>query len=338
MWINNPTLEETHLAIEEGAIHCTTNPAFVSRILKVEKPYVEALIDEVLDEYLESGKKHFDDDEAAIRVCEKATKPIMDLFMPMYEASGGEVGHVTMQGDPRLDMDKDYTVEVMLRYAKLSPNLMAKIPVVKGGIEAIEECVKYNIPICATEIFAISQAITLCEKYEAACSKYNNRPMLFVTHISGIFDEYLGKVAKRKGIEISEEALNLAGVSVARKQFKVLAERGYNAVMLGGGARGLHHFTELVGGPHITINWSTAHELIEKDYDIAETINKAPDEKVIAELIEKFEDFRLAYDEEGLTVDQYAEFGPVQLFRNAFLTGWYTLLAAITARRNARAI
>ena len=59
---------------------------------------------------------------------------------------------------------------------------------------------------------------------------------------------------------------------------------------------------------------------------------------VIDELSEKLEVFRQAYDEDGLTRDEYANYGPVQLFRNAFLTGWYTLLAEVSKRRNALAL
>jgi hypothetical protein len=49
-------------------------------------------------------------------------------------------------------------------------------------------------------------------------------------------------------------------------------------------------------------------------------------------------DFRRAYDDDGLSVADYAEFGPVRLFRNAFLKGWYTLLAEIPSRRHALAL
>jgi len=34
LWINNPTGEEADLAIEAGAIGCTTNPAYCARLLR----------------------------------------------------------------------------------------------------------------------------------------------------------------------------------------------------------------------------------------------------------------------------------------------------------------
>jgi len=44
-------------------------------------------------------------------------------------------------------------------------------------------------------------------------------------------------------------------------------------------------------------------------------------------------DFRRAYLEDGLTVDEFKDFGPVVLFRNSFLKGWSFLLDKIRKRR-----
>jgi transaldolase len=160
-----------------------------------------------------------------------------------------------------------------------------------------------------------------------------------VTHITGIFDEYLSKVAKRDGIEIDPAVLAQAGCAVARKEYQMLKERGYKTTMLGGGARGTHHFTEMVGGDvHVTINWSTAQELIEADSPVVSRIDVETPKSVIDELCEKFDDFRSAYYEDELSVEEYADYGPVQLFRNAFLKGWYLLLAEIVSRRHANAL
>jgi hypothetical protein len=48
--------------------------------------------------------------------------------------------------------------------------------------------------------------------------------------------------------------------------------------------------------------------------------------------------FRKAYDEGGLEVNEFVEFGPVQFLRYAFLNGWYLLLDEIANRRNAYAL
>ena len=106
-----------------------------------------------------------------------------------------------------------------------------------------------------------------------------------------------------------------------------------------GGARGLHHFTEVVGGDvHITIDWSMAQDLIQSDRPVDSRIDAETPQSVIDELCEKFVDFCKAYDQDGLAVEEFAGYGPVQLFKNAFLKGYYLLLAEIASRRNALAL
>jgi transaldolase len=332
-WVNNPSGADMERAIAARAINCTTNPAYCSKLLKSDTDYIHSVIDEVITNETRDAEK------AAVRVYQRASKRVMDRFLPLYEQSCGEYGYVTMQDDPREDQDTEAVVRCVLSNRELGPNYMAKIPVIQGGLEALETCVEENIPICATEVFSIAQAIHICELYERAAKRTGNRPPFFVTHITGIFDEYLGKVVQREGIEIAPEVLAQAGCAVARKEYKLLKERGYHTTLLGGGARGTHHFTEMVGGDvHVTINWSTAQEIIDADIPVVPRIQAETPQAVIDELCEKLPDFCKAFFEDQLSVDEYADYGPVQLFRNAFLKGWYLLLAEIPSRRHALAL
>ena len=332
LWINNPSGPETDWAIEAGAINCTTNPAYCSRLLQSDPVYLEAVIDGVIRETR-------DDDEAADRVYQASSARIMARFMSLFEASRGECGYVTMQSDPRDDEDAEAIVAAARRYRALGPNFMTKIPVTRAGLQAIEVAVAENLPICATEIFSIAQARAVCDLYEQIAEKTGNRPPFYVTHITGIFDEYLQKVAKREGISVAPAVLKEAGCAVARKECEFLRERGYRPTMLGGGARDLYHFTEMVGGDiHVTINWSTAKELIDLDGPVVDRMPGATAQETIDELRETLPDFRKAYDEDGLSVDEFEAYGPVRLFRNAFLKGWYLLLAEVVSRRHAQAI
>ena len=327
MWINNPTTEETGLALGEDAFGCTTNPAFCARLIKEDQDYVDGVIDGLTGDIK-------DYDFLASEVHRICVKRVMDAFMPVFEKSGGTKGFVTLQDDPRCDHDAEFIIGNLEKNKKLAPNYMAKIPVIEGGIQAIEECVRQNIPICATEVFAISQALCIAERYAKACERYGNTPPIFITHITGIFDEYLKITAKRERIGIAPEIIDQAGICIARKEFRLFREYGYNVTMMGGGARGPHHFTEIVGGPHITINWSTVREILDGGYEASETVEGETPEDVFAELSEKLPDFRLAYDDDGLSVEEFAGYGPVQLFRNMFIRGWHLLLAQIAYRKH----
>lgn len=326
-WINNPSLSETDKAISAGSRNATTNPAYCSKLLKSEPEYIREIIDSIV-------RNTEDDDIAADLIYQAATKKIMEKFSAIFRDTNGEEGFVTIQLDPREDEDPDAIVKAALRHGRTGSNYMAKIPVTLAGAKAIESVLKLGIPVCATEIFSVSQALFICDLHERVCKETGRHVPMYVTHITGIFDEYLQRFSKIKGIDIKPEILSQAGSAAGRKQYHLLKDRGYRVKMLGGGARGIHHFSDFVGGDlHITINWSTAQELIDQNEPVFNKIDIETPESVISELRSKLDVFRKAYDEDGLKPEEFAKFGPVQLFRNNFIEGYYILLAEISARR-----
>ena len=101
--------------------------------------------------------------------------------------------------------------------------------------------------------------------------------------------------------------------------------------MLEGGARGAHHFTELIGGEiAITIGWNLAHQLIKDNSIVVSRIDAKISKHVLSELEEKLPDFRKAYYEKTLLPEEFREFGPVVSFQNSFLAGYSQLLDFIT--------
>ena len=326
-WINNPTGDDMEKGIAAGAINVTTNPSYCSKLLQREADYIRRIIDKVAAEVQ-------DDNIAADLVYQKCSARVLDRFLALYKESNGAYGYVTIQDDPREDDDAEVIVEASLRHAKLGPNYMAKIPVIKSGLESIENLIERDMPICATEVFSVAQAIHTCELYQRVSKKCGKTPLFYVTHIAGIFDQHLGNVVKYYGIDIDPEVLYQAGCAVARKEYRLLKERGYKVTMLGGGARGTQHFTEMVGGDiHVTINYSMAQELIDKDEPVVSRIEAQTPPEVIEELREKLPDFRRAYDNDGLAVEEFKDFGPLLLFRSMFLEGYYHLLSEIAGRR-----
>jgi transaldolase len=299
--------------------------------MELEPDYLRGVIDRVIEETE-------DNDVAAMRVYQIATERVIRGFTPIYEESEGVHGYVTMQGDPRLDTDSEAIVEEALDFQQLGSNFMAKIPVTKAGIEAIETLVEKSIPICATEIFSIAQTIEMCEVYQRAATRSGNNPPFYVTHITGIFDQYWQGVVKKENIDVSPNWQAQAGCIIARKEYRLLKERSYPGILLGGGARGLHHFTEMVGGDlAVTLNWSTMQELVDTDGPVAPRIDAEAPQSAIDELCEKLPNFSRAYYEDGLDVDEFEDFGPVVFFRAMFLNGYTRLLDEIADRRLVRA-
>ena len=330
LWINNPTREEAKKAIAAGAISCTTNPTYAAKMLQSEseRDAVIAVIDQVI-------KAKSDDSEAAAQIQRLAIKPLVEIFRPLHTAKQRQ-GFVSVQGDPFAEDDYTNIIDAALADRGLGENVIAKIPVTAAGLKAIEYLIGEDVPIIATEVMAISQAITVCKLYERACEKVNKRPPVYVTHITGILDEYLHNLARQEQIGIAKDILWQAGTIVARKQYRILKQRGFNATMLGGGARGLHHFTEMVGGDiHVTINWrGAADELLSQDPPVVYRMDTPVPDYAVRELL-RIPAFKMAFAEDGLAVEEYADFGPVRYFRDSFEAGWSALLTVIDERRRA---
>jgi len=329
-WINNPNPEEARMAISAGAINCTTNPTYSIKAINDEETKEDALkiIKAVIIETA-------DDTRAAELVQQKLVKHLMDIFLPLYEKNPGKEGLVSIQGNPFSDHDANQMIDEAFRYRGLGKNFIAKIPVTKAGIEAMEALIPEDIPMIATEVMAIPQAIAMCEMYHRVSEQCKKKPPFYITHITGIFDDYMKNVVTHENIDIAPDILWQAGCIIARKQYKILKERNYPGIMLGGGARGLHHFTEMVGSDmHITINWKgTADKLIEMDPPVIYRMETPEPQYVKDELLEKIPDFRKAYMEDDLSIEEFENFGPVILFRNIFIKGWTDLEQVIAKHR-----
>jgi transaldolase len=329
-WINNPTQPQAELALMHGALGCTNNPSYTQKML--DHPDYSDYAYGVLDGAL---REIGDDRKAAIEFQSRMVKPIADKFMPLFEKSGGQHGFVSIQGDPLADDVADEIVEQALYNRKVSPNICCKIPVTEPGLAAIEQLIPMNVPINSTEIFGVSQMVALAETYEKVARASGIFPMMYMSHIAGIYDDYLRNYVAENDIQISPDVLHQAGLAVARKVYRIMTERAYKCIFIAGGARGLHHFTEMVGGKVcVTINWEgTADKLIEQNPPVVYRLfNPVPD-KVIDELMEKLPDFRKGYLEDGLSIEEFEDFGPVQLFKSVFTKSWGRVLEIISDRR-----
>jgi transaldolase len=122
---------------------------------------------------------------------------------------------------------------------------------------------------------------------------------------------------------------------IAKKVYHLVHDRGYQLGFIGGGARGLQHFTEMVGGDVcITMNWrGHVEELLELDQPVVSRLFNPVQEHVLDELLAKVPPFRQAYMEDGLKVEEYEDYGPVRYFQHSFITAWDNTLKLIKERR-----
>ena len=330
-WINNPTRIEADLAIESGATGCTLNPSYTQKMLDHPEEGDYAL--EILKKVVKEVK---DDNKAIAEFQRRMAKPICDKFIPLFNNTGKEKGYVSIQADPILEDDPEIIITEGRLNRSVSPNVCCKIPTTKSGLKAMETLIPENTNINATEIFALQQGIDLGELYESLVPKNSNGPKLWYSHIAGIYDDSLNKYRETHEVDILPDILAQAGLAVSKKLYQLVKERKYRMSFIGGGARQTYHFTELVGGDvNLTINWKgTADKLIEMDQPVVWRIFNPIPESVLDELIAKFPDFKKGYFEDGINVDEYDEFAPVELFRSSFMNSWKKVLDIIRKLRS----
>lgn len=332
-WINNVSRDEAQMAIDAGATGCTQNPAYVWKMLThpTEASYAKAMLAEIL-------RETEDDNEAECILQRRLIGAVAKIFLPMWEKSHGRCGYVSIQGDPIHEEDAQVIIDEGRKNREMGPNVMIKIPATKAGLIAMEVLLEENTPINATEVMGVSQARSVMEVYDRVTGRTGKYPVSYISHIAGIYDEYLEAWVKENNIDILPDHLYQAGLIVARKVYYMMKENHTRMGFIGGGIRGLHHFTELVGGEDVclTINWKgCADILIEQNPPVISRIHNPVSPHVIDALLEKVAEFKSGYMENGLTVDEYEEFGPVELFRHMFLSAWNSSLQLIGEMRKA---
>ncbi len=326
-WVNNPTLEEMDLALRHGAMGCTTNPGYGGNLVKRAPGEVLPIVQDCLAES--------DDDEVVAElVQQRLVGRICERFGPLYAETDGREGFVSMQGAPELDTVGSNIIRAGHAARAIAPNATPKIPATLPGYEAMEALVAEGSQVIITEVFSTAQVIETCERWLAVTERTGVRPPFFMSPITGILGDHFKKLAARDGLDVSPEAMELAGVAVSRACYDVVREREYPVTLLYGGARIELDFSGLVGGDMAaTINWSTAAELIEHDPPVRVTVTEPVDAAVTKILTDAFPEMRQALDPEGLAVEDFEEFGPVLHFRDAFIAGWDSVCQMIREAR-----
>ena len=147
------------LVTETGVVGVTTNPSIFATAISAGAGYEDAL-----RAHAAAG------DDAARTVHALTTEDVReaaDVLRPVFEATGGRDGRVSIEVDPRLAHDTDATVEqaAALWAAVNRPNILVKIPATRAGLPAIEATIAAGISVNVTLIFSLSRYREVIDAY-----------------------------------------------------------------------------------------------------------------------------------------------------------------------------
>jgi transaldolase len=325
VWVNNPTVEEIGLAQANGAVGCTTNPAYGGGLLKRAPDEVKPAIAEACREHPDASVIEISD-----VVQQKLVARIAERFRPLFDSSGGQWGLVSIQGAPEADTDGEHIWGEAEAGHAIGPNATPKIPATLPGLVAFERVVEAGWPVIVTEVFSLDQVEFFCDRYAAVTEKTGVKSRFLMSPITGILGDHLKKLSKQQGLDVPDRDLELAGIYLSRRCAALVAERAYPVTLLFGGARIMEDLTGLIGEPHCaTINWSTFQEVLDADPALENTIGAEPDPAVMERLLSAFPDVWKGWELGRLSPEEFEEFGPVQHFRDNFIAGWQAVQAAV---------
>ena len=329
VWVNNPTRKQARDAIAAGACGCTANPSYISKMLqdREEGEYVREMIRSLLPQEA--------DDLALLKKLQSSVvQELAAIFYPVYESSGHKYGYVSIQGDPFEETEENIYQYAMANHA-MSANITPKVPLVESAFGAIRRLLRQGVPLNVTEVMSVHQYMDLYAIYQEVAAEKAPMPVVFCSHIMGIFDEYLREYVRRENIAIDQDVLAQAGGCVARKLTEIGRQQLSAICWISGGARRTSDFTGMVGSNmNVTINWKGMFDvLLEADQPVLQSFHQPVPVTVLDELLEKVPDFRRAYMINGLQSDEYEDFGPVVKFRDSFRKGWKEALAEIAKLR-----
>lgn len=92
-----------------------------------------------------------------------------DIFGPVYEATGGKDGYVSIEVPPTISGDTEATISEALRYAAAinRPNVMIKIPGTAAGLPAVTAVIAAGISVNVTLLFSVESYVETAWAYIA---------------------------------------------------------------------------------------------------------------------------------------------------------------------------
>jgi len=147
-----------------------------------------------------------------------------DLFRPVYDATDGVDGWVSLEVSPLLADDTGGTIQaaVQLHAQAQRPNLFIKIPGTSAGIAAIEETIFAGVPVNVTLLFSRGQYIAAAEAYMRGIERRIAAGLdARVASVASIFVSRWDVAIKDK---VPDALHNRLGIAIAMRTYKAYCD------------------------------------------------------------------------------------------------------------------
>ncbi len=344
-WNDSCSVEELTYAVSHGAVGATTNPNIVVNVLKKEMPLWEGRIRQMIQE-----QATWSESEIAWKLIEEMAAHGASFLRPAFDQYQGKKGRLSIQTNPAFYRNASAIAEQAVHFSTLAPNMQVKIPVTKAGLAAIEEATFRGVSVNATVCFTVPQAVAVAEAVERGLKrretarlsgewevgsgklKAAETPQMspVCTIMIGRLDDWMRVLAQRDPLAIDPAALDWAGIACLKKAYAIFQQRGYRARLLAAAYRHLGHWSELIGGDIVlTIPYEWQLKINASDIEVQERMSHPVPEALVEELYQKIPDFRRAYDENGMTPEEFDGYGATVRTLRAFIAAAHELMGIL---------
>jgi transaldolase len=330
-WNDSCSIPELTYAMEHGAVGATTNPVIVGQVLRQE-----------LDKYVPQIREQIranptgTEDDVAWKLNEQMALAGAKLLTPVFEKTEGKAGYISIQTNAKFYRDAEKIVEQAVYFKDLAPNVMVKMPVTAAGVKAIEESIYRGVNVNATVSFTTPQALAVAESVERGLARRkkegldNSALHPVCTIMVGRIEDWLREVVKEEGAVVTPAALDVAGVAVFKRAYKIYQEKGYATRLLVAAVRSHLHWSEFIGGDvSLTIPHSWIKRFVHSDITVEPRMDNPVDPWLLGQLQKHFADFRRAYEPDGMKIEEFDRFGPTRRTLTQFLKGYGDMLEII---------
>jgi transaldolase len=160
-WTDSCSVEELTYAIPRGTSGATSNPAIVLQVLQKEMHLWRDRILEVI-----AQNPTWTETQISWQVYKELALRGSQLLLPVFQASDGRAGRLSIQTDPALYRNRDALLEQTVAFAQLAPNMQVKMPATSAGIAMIEEATYQGVNLNVTVSFTVPQVLAVGEGIE----------------------------------------------------------------------------------------------------------------------------------------------------------------------------
>jgi transaldolase len=171
-------------------------------------------------------------DEAVRMMTAADVREAADVLRPVYDASNGRDGRVSIEVDPRLAHNTEATIAEAKQLAWLvdRPNTLIKIPATLAGLPAITEVIGQGISVNVTLIFSLERYRGVMEAFLAGLekAKANGHDLSSIESVASFFvsrvDTEVDKRLDKLATDAAKDAKSKAAVANARLAYQAYEE------------------------------------------------------------------------------------------------------------------